>query len=411
MLRIIATFFLLVGAWARADGLPDPLVALDGTKITTPEQWREKRRPELLELFSREMYGRSPGRPQKLVSEVFDRDDKALDGKATRIQIAIYPGGKPGPRMDLLVYLPNQTKGPVPTILGLNFSGNHTIHADRGIRMTDSWVEEPKNSVEQAGVKDHHATEESRGTNAKMWPVDEMLARGYALATMYREDVCADHTPYFASGAQSAFPELQQSEDNFGCIAAWAWSLSRALDVLEKEPTIDAKRVAVFGFSRLGKAALWAGATDERFAMVISNESGAGGAKLFRRGVGENITRLNTVFPHWFARSFRKYNDKDIELPFDQHLVISLVAPRPIYVASATGDKGSDPEGEFTAAKAAEPVFKLLGAEGLPADTWPAAGISAQGGIAYHVRPGKHDVTDFDWQQYLEFCDKHLKAR
>ncbi len=396
---------------ARAEGLPDPLLALDGTKITSPEQWREKRRPELLEVFTREMYGRSAGRPEKLVSEVFDRDDKALDGKATRIQIAIYPGGKPGPRMDLLLYVPNQAKGPVPTILGLNFGGNHTIHADPGIRLTDSWVDEHAGQAESSGAKDHHATDASRGTNAEMWPLAEILSRGYALATMYREDVCADHLPYFASGAQSAFPELQTGDDNFGCIAAWAWSLSRALDVLEKEPTIDAKRVAVFGFSRLGKAALWAGASDERFAMVISNESGAGGAKLFRRGVGEGITRLNTVFPHWFARSFRKYNDKDTELPFDQHLVISLVAPRPIYVASAAGDKNSDPEGEFVAAKAAEPVFKLLGAEGLPAATWPAVGISVQGGIAYHVRPGKHDVTDFDWQQYLDFCDKHLQTR
>ena len=323
---------------------------------------------------------------------------RSLGGKATRLQIAIYPGGKPGPRMDLLVYLPNAAKGPVPAIIGLNFEGNHAIHSDPGIRLTDSWV------------KEQPATEASRGINAKQWPVEEILARGYALATIYREDVCADRQPYFESGAQSLFPELQKGDDNFGCIAAWAWSLSRALDVLEKEPTIDPKRVAVFGFSRLGKAALWAGACDERFAMVISNESGAGGAKLFHRGIGEDITRLNTVFPHWFARNFRSYSGKDTELPFDQHLVISLIAPRPIYVASALEDKHSDPEGEFAAAKAAEPVFRLLGADGLPAETWPPVDTSVQGGIGYHVRAGKHDVTDFDWQQYLTFADKHLKA-
>jgi len=397
MKRLLSTLLLL--AVADAADLPDPLVAADGTKITTAAQWREKRQPELLEFFTREMYGRNPGRPEKLVSEVFDRDPQALGGKATRIQIAIYPGGKPGLRMDLLVYVPNGAKGPVPAIVGLNFMGNHTIHADPGIRLTDSWVEN----------NDHRATAASRGTNAKQWPVEEILARGYALATIYREDVCADHPPYFESGAQSLFPELQQGDENFGCVAAWAWSLSRALDVLEKEPAIDAKRVAVFGFSRLGKAALWAGASDERFAMVISNESGAGGAKLFHRGIGEDIKRLNTVFPHWFARNFRKYIGKDTELPFDQHLVISLVAPRPIYVASAMEDKNSDPEGEFAGAKAAEPVFKLLGVGGLPAETWPPVDTSVQGGIGYHVRTGKHDVTDFDWQQYLAFADKHLK--
>lgn len=403
---------LLAGVETRGDGLPDPLVAMDGAKITTAAEWRGKRRPELLEMFAREMYGRSPGRPEKLVSEVFDRDKDALGGKATRLQIAIYPGGKPGPRMDLLVYLPNQAKGPVPVIVGLNFWGNQAIHKDPGIRITESWVEYSRQPyVDLSAVKDHRATEASRGINASQWPVEEILARGYALATIYREDVCADRQPYFESGVQPLFPELQQGDENFGCIAAWAWSLSRALDVLEKEPAVDAKRVAVFGFSRLGKAALWAGACDERFAMVISNESGAGGAKLFRRGVGEDIARLNTKFPHWFARNFRKYIGKDTELPFDQHLVISLIAPRPVYVASAEDDKHSDPEGEFAAAKAAEPVYRLLGAGGLPAETWPPVNTSVQDGMGYHVRSGKHDVTDFDWKQYLDFADRHLPVR
>ena len=412
MRKIIPAMILLASAAAQADELPDPFKASDGTKITTAAEWREKRRPELLGIFTREMYGRSPGRPDGLVSEVFDRDKAALGGKATRLQIAIYPAGKQGPRMDLLVYVPNGVKGPVPAILGLNFWGNHAIHSDPGIRLTESWVEEKGQPyVDPSGIKRNRATEASRGVNAKQWPVEEILSRGYALATIYREDVCADRQPYFESGVQPLFPELQKGDDNFGCIAAWAWSLSRALDELEKEPSINSKCVAVFGFSRLGKAALWAGANDERFAMVISNESGAGGAKLFHRGVGEDITRLNTVFPHWFARNFRKYMGKDKELPFDQHLVISLIAPRPVYVASAEDDKHSDPEGEFAAAKAAESVFLLLGAEGLPSETWPAVGKSVQGGIGYHVRSGRHDVTDFDWKQYLDFADRKFKAR
>jgi hypothetical protein len=409
MKRIVYALILLAASEALAGELPDPLVASDGTQITTAAQWRERRRLELLEIFRHDVYGRSPGRPEMLVAEVFDRDKLALGGKATRVQIAIYPGGKSGPRMDLLVYLPNGVSGPVPAILGLNFWGNHAIHADPGIRITESWMEEiGQPYVDLAGVKNHRATEACRGVNAKQWPVEEILSRGYALSTMYREDICADRQPYFESGVQSLFPELQKGDDNFGCIAAWAWSLSRALDELEKEPAIDAKRVAVFGFSRLGKAALWAGASDERFAMVISNESGAGGAKLFHRGMGEDIARLNTVFPHWFARNFRKYMGKDKELPFDQHFVISLIAPRPVYVASAVDDKNSDPEGEFAAAKAAEPVFILLGAAGLPAKDWPPVGTSVQGGIGYHVRSGSHDVTDFDWKQYLDFTDKNL---
>ena len=406
-----ASVALVLGGTVRAEeNLPDPLVAFDGTEITSAAAWQEKRRPELLDRFAREMYGPSPGRPEKMVAEEFDRDPKALDGKATRIQIAIYPGGKPGPRIDLLVYVPNGAKKPVPAFLGLNFWGNHAIHKDPGIRLTESWVESNHQPyVDLTGVDANKATDATRGVNAKQWPVEEILSRGYAVATMYREDVAPDHEPYFATGVPPLYPELQQGDGNWGTIAIWAWSLSRALDVLENEPSIDAKRVAAFGFSRLGKAALWAGANDERFAMTISNESGAGGAKLFRRGVGEDINRLNTVFPHWFSRKFRAYIGKDKELPFDQHLVISLIAPRPVYVASALEDKNADPEGEFAGAKAAEPVFKLLGAGGLPADKWPAVGVSVQGGIGYHVRPGKHDVTDFDWQQYLAFADRHWK--
>lgn len=400
---------ILTSALSEAAPSPDPLVAEDCTHIDKADLWWKKRRPELMETFTREMYGRSPGRPGKMTFEVFDRDARALGGKATRIQIAIRPGGAGGPGMDLLVYVPNKRTGGVPAFLGMNFLGNQAIHPDPGIRLTGSWVESKRLiAADLSGVEDHKATDATRGINASQWPVETILDRGYALATLYREDAAADHEPYFQSGAQSLFPEYQNGGDNFGTIAAWAWALSRALDALETESAIDAKRVAVFGFSRLGKAALWAGATDPRFAMVISNESGAGGAKLFRRGMGESIERLNTHFPHWFARNFHQYNGKDAELPFDQHMLIALIAPRPIYVASALEDLHSDPEGEFAATKAAEPVYRLLGVEGLPCETWPKPGVSVQGGIGYHVREGKHDVLPFDWKCYLDFADKHL---
>lgn len=393
-------------------GIPDALVASDGTRITTADQWWKIRRPELMEIFSREMYGRSPGKPDKMTFEEFDRAPNALDGKATRIQIAIRPGGDGGPRIDLLVYVPNGAKQPVPAIIGLNFWGNHAIHKDPGIRLTDSWVENNRQPfVDLTGVDKNKATDATRGINAKQWPVESIIARGYAIATIYREDVAADREPYFQSGVHPLYPEHQKGDDNFGTLAAWAWALSRGLDALEKEPLIDSKRVAAFGFSRLGKAALWAGANDPRFAMIISNESGAGGAKMFRRGVGESIERLNTHFPHWFARNFRKYIGEDQEMPFDQHQLISLIAPRPVYVASAFDDKHSDPEGEYASAKAAEKVYQLLGSEGLPCDAWPEIGKSVQCGLGYHVREGKHDVLSIDWEHYLDFADEHLGKR
>jgi hypothetical protein len=207
------------------------------------------------------------------------------------------------------------------------------------------------------------------------------------------------------------YPELQNRDDNFGTIAAWAWGLSRAMDYLETDKHIDARRVAVFGWSRLGKAALWAGARDPRFAAVISHESGAGGAALSKRKFGEDVERLNRVFPHWYAASFRKYSNNEAALPFDQHMVIALVAPRPVYIGSAIDDKGADPLGEFLAAKGADPVYRLLGTEGLPGQAFPALHQPVMGGIAYHVRAGNHDVQAYDWAQYLHFADRYLKKK
>ena len=398
--------------WAQK-ALLDPLVLANGKRVKNAKQWHNERRPELLRMFTSEMYGQAPPRPKEMRFEVFDVDKNALNGKATRKQIAVYFNGKAdGPRMDLLMYVPNHRKRPAPAILGLNFWGNHAVHPDPAIRITTSWMESGKGNpyVKLSCVTDHRATEACRGVNAAQWPLDTIIARGYALITAYREDIASDDPKTgFQKGIHPIYPDYQGREDNFGTIAAWAWALSRAMDYVVTDKAIDAKRVAVFGWSRLGKAALWAGATDERFAMVISNESGAGGAKLFHRGVGENIRRLCTVFPHWYAASFKKYMDKDTLLPFDQHQVISLVAPRPIYIASAVDDKGADPQGEFAAAKAAESVYLFLGKTGLPAQTIPPLNQSVQGQIGYHIREGGHDVTLYDWKQYLNFADKHFK--
>ncbi|HEX8294850.1 MAG TPA: alginate lyase family protein [Chthoniobacteraceae bacterium] len=384
--------------------LPDPLTMADGKKVTTPQQWLTQRRPELLEIATREMYGQAPARPEKMSFEILETDPQALGGLATRRQVRVlFTGEAKGPQMDLLLYIPHGAVRPVPAILGLNFEGNHAIHADPKILLASSWMD-PKSP----GVVENKATEASRGTDAKRWAVEMILKRGYALVTAYRGDIDPDFDDQFKNGIHAAYPKLQGRGDNFATIAAWAWGMSRALDYLETDLEIDSKRVAAFGWSRLGTAALWAGATDRRFAAVLSNESGAGGAALSKRKFGEDVERLNRVFPHWFCGNFRKYDQREEDLPFDQHSVLALIAPRPVCLGNAVEDKHADPKGEFLALKAAEPVYKLLGAEGLPIADWPPANQPALGHLGYFLRPGRHDVTADDWTQYLAFADRHL---
>jgi len=392
--------------------LPDPLVASDGAKIEDAKAWRERRRPELLELFRSQMHGRSPGRPAGMRFEAGPVDRNALGGLATRKEVAISFDASPeSPVLHLLVYVPNAAPKPAPAFLGVNFDGNETVSNDPGIVARDRWEWNNREQREELVS----ASQAKRGGAAAQWCVEKIVSRGYALATFSR-DIEPDYPEgwrhgvrgwYLAKSGKTAF-----APDDWGSIAAWAWCLSRALDYLETDCDIDAKRVAAMGHSRLGKTALWAGATDERFAAVISNDSGEGGAALARRWYGETTAIVNLRFPQWFCGNFKQYSDNSAKLPFDQHELLALIAPRPLYVASAEEDRWADPRGEFLSAKHAEPVYRLFGLNAGDAslgEEWPPVNHPVGKTLAYHIRPGKHDVTDYDWEQYLAFADRAWK--
>jgi predicted O-methyltransferase YrrM len=384
--------------------LPDPLVAADGRKIADAEAWRSVRRPEVLRLFEEHMFGRTPRGDVKTTFESIEVDRTALGGKAVRKQAAIrFAGNGKTASMDLLVYLPASAPRPVPVFLGLNFQGNHAVNADPGIRLP--LVPTKKDGVWTA----ERADPKTRGAAASRWPVDLILSRGYGVATAFYGDIDPDFDDGFRNGSHPLFYRQGQERPDpgeWGSIGAWAWGLSRALDFLETDAEIDRGKVAVLGHSRLGKTALWAGAQDERFAIVISNDSGCGGAALSRRRFGETVEVINNAFPHWFCANFKRYNGREDDLPIDQHLLVALAAPRPVYVASAEEDRWADPKGEFLAAKGADPVYRLLGTEGLPATDMPPVDRPAHGRIGYHIRRGPHNITEVDWGHYLDFADR-----
>jgi hypothetical protein len=391
--------------------LPNPLKSLDGKTIKTTADWNRIRRPEILELFKKEMYGRSPGRPDGLQFDVKSTKTDALDGLATRKEILVHVPSRPQwPGMMVLVYIPNKAPKPTPAFTGLSFGGSHAVTTEPDIQITTRWVPNVKDVI-----NDHRANEASRGKESSRWAIKMILEHGYALATAYYGDLEPDRADGWKESVRSVFGEFAQNPDQapegWGAIGAWAWGLSRILDLLETMPEIDARKVAVMGHSRLGKTALWAGAQDQRFAIVISNDSGEGGAAIMRRNFGETVERINTSFPHWFDGNFKKYNADPNKLPIDAHMLIALMAPRPVYIASAAEDQWADPKGEFLSGLNANPVYRLFREVGVKETEQPPIDHPVGDYVGYHIRTGKHDVTDYDWEQYIKFADRHFRTK
>lgn len=389
--------------------LPKLLYMSYGAKVTFNSQWSRDRRNEILGTFEQEMYGRRPGKPEAVEYVTTSVKKDAFGGKAIRKEVTIrLTDIGPGFDLHVLIFLPADAKGSVPVFLGYNFNGNHSIDPDPGITLSKAWMRTEMG----VGFENHRATEEARGISSRRWPVETILSRGYGLVTLYYGDIEPDHPEGWMDGIRAHINQDQKGEklelEDWSAISAWAWGLSRVLDYLETDEAVDAAKVSVMGHSRLGKTSLWAGASDTRFAITISNDSGCGGAALSRRAFGETVERINTRFPHWFCANFKKYNGNEGELPMDQHMLIALMAPRPVYVASAEEDLWADPNGEFLSAKHASPAYELFYKKGVGVETQPELNQPVGNYIGYHIRTGKHDVTDFDWEQYLNFADRHL---
>jgi len=398
-------------AAVRPCTLPDVLAGPDGRPATTADQWRSTSRPHQFALLERHVYGRRlPAVPVSVVGDVDRAAATLADGaKATRLQARLRLGEAPNaPTTDVLLYLP-EAADPVPVFLHLNFKGNQAEHPDPGIRLCAAWLpDDPKH-----GIVEHRATEASRAVHARRWPVETLLARGYGVATACYGDVFPDRADGRAASALASLGRPLEGDlpaDEPGAIATWAWQLSRILDWLVTLPEVDATRVVVVGHSRNGKAAVWAGACDERFAMVVSNESGCGGAALERRNYGETIEAITRRFPHWFCPAFRTFADRETDLPVDAHVTLAMAAPRPLYVASAIDDRWADPKGEFLAAVAAAPVWTLFGLEGLGTADWPPVDTPVGRTIGYHVRAGKHDLLEEDWRRFADHADRTLRG-
>ena len=386
--------------------LPDVLQMPNGKKVTSSKDWENVQRPFIYYLYEEIQFGRYPTKKINIRYRLLETDENALEGKATRKQVRIYlHPADTTVYTDVLLYIPNAVKGPVPVFVGYNFSGNHTISTDKNIILGNRWV-----FARTRGAVNNRATEASRGADTASWQINTILAKGFAVATAYCGDLEPDTTTGWMTGIRSTLKDvLKIQPTEWTAMGAWAWGLSRIVDYLQKDKSIDDRKVALIGHSRLGKAALWAGASDTRFALIVSNESGEGGATLSRRWYGETVQIITTKFPHWFTAKYKTYGDNVNALPVDGHMLLSLMAPRPLYVASAVEDTWSDPKGEFLSAREASKVYALFGKKGIDTDSMPALNQPVGQTVRYHIRAGRHAVTLYDWEQYLQFASEQFK--
>ena len=374
--------------------LPSVLLSDKGIKINSINKWEEIRRKEILNHFKNEVYGKIPGKIAPPKIDVIENYTSTLNNKAIRKQVKLtFEKNDKKIYLDLLMYTPKNKKK-VPAFLAYNFGGNHKISFDTKIYLS--------NQDDNTKIK--------RGDNISRWPISKIIESGYGLITLNYNDVDPDKND-FSDGIHSLFYKDRKEKpkkNEWGSISAWAWGMSKVLDYLYTESQIDEKKIILLGHSRLGKTALWAGAIDQRFSIVISNNSGCGGAALSMRRFGEKISDINTNYPHWFAKNFHNYNNNESTLPVDQHMLIALIAPRPVYIASASLDSWADPKGEFLSAKNAKDVYNLYGFKEKELKSFPEVNSPIHGQIGYHLRKGKHDITIYDWDQYIKFSNLHV---
>lgn len=360
--------------------LPVILTSNDGVDIASSDQWNKIRRPEIIELFRNNIYGRIPDTKYSETFKFLSVDSSVFEGTATQkeILINIESGGKLL-SFNLILYTPNNVKQPVPSFL-----------------LIDPWFSETNTPRwKQKG---------------NYWPVEEALARGYGMAIFDASQLDPDNFDNFKNGIHAILDNNPRPDDAWGTLAAWAWGASRCMDYLVTDKNVAADKIAVVGHSRAGKTALWAGAEDTRFAMVISNESGAGGAALARRRFGETVARLNSSFPHWFCTNYNKYSNNEVALPVDMHMLLALIAPRALYIDCADEDLWGDPHGSYISLYNAVPVFNLLGRNSsIPESMPPLNKQIISGRVGFHIRDGVHNLLSKDWNWFMNFADKVLK--
>ncbi|MFA6447897.1 MAG: acetylxylan esterase [bacterium] len=393
--------------------LPDALTTLNGQRVTDADAWVKIRRPEILELFRTHVYGRSPGKPDSMTFKVIHEDNSVYNGRATRRSVSVcFTSRADGPCMLMHIFIPNKARKPVPVFVGVLIIKD--FGKTQGWPMPGYILSELEDGISKY-LKTNSASERAAKPTGKlpgkMLPV-AILERGYAFASIDPDSIAPDDPETYDSKVirESSNPDRsKRPPDDWRTISAWSWGLSRALDYFVTDPDIDKTKVIAIGHSRRGKTALWAAAQDERFAMAISNNSGCAGAALSKRIFGETAQLINKQFPHWFCENFRKYDNNEAALPLDQHMLLALIAPRPLYVASAVMDQWADPRGEFLSALNAGPVYALFGLNGLGVSEMPAVNMPVGDMIGYHIRSKGHALTDYDWLRYLDFADRHFK--